>query len=478
MTEPSSEPPRPDLGAIGPPAGGPIALKYVVRVVLPIAILALSADVARRIWNAAPEASRRQPPPSVVSIDVEPIARRSFQITLESRGVVRAPTESRIAALVAGRVIEVSEPFHDGGFFRAGELLVRIDAEDHELAVRRLREELNQAKGSLTELDAQIIGNARQVRLAQELVDLHGRSLTRIRSLLADGMQTDADLETAQRAELTARTRLEELRAEAMLLAVRRTRVGSAVALGVARLEEAELAAQRTRIVAPYHGRVRRRSVDAGDYVTAGTPLATIYAVDRAEVRLPLTDRQLAFCDLPVGRRERDDGLSAPGDDVRPAVELTVDRGATRDRWTGEVVRTEGAVDPESRQLFVVARVDDPYGQARAGRPPLRVGTFVRAAIEGRTLEGVFVVPRALVHGEDEILIVDRARGVLVRRRIEVAWRAPDVVVFRADDIDDGAFICTTPVVFAGDEVAVRIRGERAERPERGERADPGGPPR
>ncbi|ETX08013.1 biotin/lipoyl-binding protein [Candidatus Entotheonella palauensis] len=74
---------------------------------------------------------------------------------LRSRGVVRAPTRTQLATEVSGRVIKVAEAFHDGRFFKAGEVLVELDPRDYTLEVRRLEQELVQAKASLSELDAE-----------------------------------------------------------------------------------------------------------------------------------------------------------------------------------------------------------------------------------------------------------------------------------------------------------------------------------
>ena len=77
----------------------------------------------------------------------------------------------------------------------------------------------------------------------------------------------------------------------------------------------ASLNLERTQIRAPYPGRVRTKNADVGQYVNPGSPLGHIYAIDYAEVRLPVSDDQLAYLDLPLSFRNNPHHNSGP--DVR-----------------------------------------------------------------------------------------------------------------------------------------------------------------
>jgi multidrug efflux pump subunit AcrA (membrane-fusion protein) len=151
--------------------------------------------------------------------------------------------------------------------------------------------------------------------------------------------------------------------------------------------------------------------VDVGQYVSPGTVLARVYAVDYAEVRLPLTNRQLEFVEVPEIYRRDAPGERATG----PALELRARVGSAVHTWHGRVVRAEGAIDTRSRQLFVVGQVDDPYGKAAHGRPPLKVGQFVEARIRGHTLREVFVVPRSALRLATQVQVLDEEDRVRTR---------------------------------------------------------------
>ena len=148
--------------------------------------------------------------------------------------------------------------------------------------------------------------------------------------------------------------------------------------------------------------------VDAGDLVSAGQRIATVYGLDAVEIPLPLDDRELAWFDLPK-----------PGE-LGPQAVVTASFGGREHRWQGRVDRLEGQVDPRSRTVRVVVVVDEPFAET-AGRPPLLPGTFVDVEIAGRRLDEVISIPRAALRPGDEVWVLDgdrlRIREVEVLRR-------------------------------------------------------------
>ena len=144
-----------------------------------------------------------------------------------------------------------------------------------------------------------------------------------------------------------------------------------------------------------------------------GTAVGRIYAVDSAEVRLPLPDDELAYVDVPMSYR-------GAQQQAGPAVTLSADFAGRRYSWRGRIVRTEGEIDPVSRMVHVVAEVDDPYAPGPdPTRPPLAVGMFVEAEITGRRVDDVVVLPWAALNGRDQVLIVDDD-GRLRYRQVDI----------------------------------------------------------
>ncbi len=400
----------------------------LIKTTLPVMVLVASTLIAAVLIATGPEPERRIPPPSLPTVEVLVTAPTSYEVEVATRGTVSPRTQSTLIPEISGRIIETAASFRNGGFFEKDDVLLTIDPRDYEIALIVARSELAQARLRLREEEAQ----AEQARKDWDK--------------LGDGTEPTA---------LVLR--------KPQLISSR-----AAVAAAQARLRRAEIDLERTRIRAPYAGRVLEKSADVGQYVTQGTVLAAIYAVDYVEIRLPLTDQQQTFLDLPE--------LYRGEDQVRergPEVILSAQVGRQKPHnWIGHIVRTEGAIDIRSRQLFAIAQVDDPYGR-HGSRPPLKVGQFVQARIKGNHIDNVYVVPRGAVKNGNEVFVVG-ANDRLERRRLNIIWRDTDNVV-ATDGLAPNERIALTPLPFAADGVLVRIKSKeldaaqsRTESPENG----------
>jgi RND family efflux transporter MFP subunit len=335
------------------------ALLRTLRVVLPLAVLAVAVIAAVVLVSTRPPVVTQPPTIEPPGVRVHQVTLDEVPLTVISQGTVRPRTESQLVSEIAGRVIWVAPSFAEGGFFEADDVLVRIDTFDYEQAIVAARSQLAQARLLLAQEEAEADVAAREW----------------------------ADLGRGDPRELTLRKpQLEDARAS--------------VAAAEANLERAERDLERAQIVAPYAGRVRRKDVDVGQFVTVGGSVATIYAVDLAEVRLPLPDEELAYLDLPLSYRGRTNPPT-------PAVTLRATFAGETHEWEGRIVRTESEIDPVSRMVHVVAEVQDPYAPGPTpNRPPLAVGMYVQAEIEGRTARDVAVVPRAALRGAGQVVVV------------------------------------------------------------------------
>ncbi len=218
-----------------------------------------------------------------------------------------------------------------------------------------------------------------------------------------------------------------------------------------ARLARAERDMSRTKIRAPYDGRERNERVDTGQFVGRGVAVATIYAVDFVEVRVPIKDQELQFLSLP--------GAFASERAAAPAEVVLRARFAGADHeWRGRVARTEGELDPTTRMVNVVAQVANPY-DVQGGRAPLSVGLFVDAEIKGEQRDNVVVLPRSALRGPSRVLVVD-AEQRLRFREVEVLREAQDQV-FISSGLNAGELVCISSLQNTQDGLLVRVAEER-----------------
>lgn len=326
-----------------------------LKIFLPLLVVAAGAFAAVLLVKAAPEAETVEPttPPPLVRV-IE-AASRDLRLDVTTQGTVAPHTETTIVAQVGGRIVEVAPAFAEGGAFREGDVLVRIDPTDYELAVSQAEARVAQAETALVRTEAE----AAVAR--EEWEEIHS----------PDGGESDEPNPLALREPQLAEAR-------------------AALDSARAQLEQARVNLERTSVEAPFDGRVREKQADLGQSVSPGTPLGRVFATDYAEVRLPVPVDQLAYLEVDLT------GAMEDG----PGVALSAELAGARRTWPARIVRTAGAIDADTRMLGLVARVDRPYGD-RPGEPaavagvPLPMGLFVDATIAGRPVEGVIVLPRS-----------------------------------------------------------------------------------
>ncbi len=230
------------------------------------------------------------------------------------------------------------------------------------------------------------------------------------------------------------------------------------------RLEQAKLNLERTRIKTPYAGRILTKTVDVGQFVSPGTQLAQIYAIDYVEIRLPLNNQQLEFVDIP--EQYRNDATSQVG----PKVTIKAKVGRQEYQWNGKIVRTEGTIDSTSRQLFVVAQVDDPYSRRNGETPPLKIGQFVEAEIEGKRLQETIVIPRGAIYQGNEVVLVEK--GKLQRQPVTVLWSdGQKAVINKGLEAGDILVLTSVGSLSSGTPVSAIIDGKKPERKEKKNRS-------
>lgn len=326
-----------------------------VLAVLFVTVLAL---LVLYVWS--PSSARSEVLATAVRVDVVRVQYQARTLPVILEGIAAAADQIAVVAEVSGTVIERPEVFRDGGVVSSGDLLLAIDDHNYQLALAERRSQVSAAKLHLAD--------------------------TRARASVARRVNGDKG---------NAYARLEPHLEEAE----------SRLAAAQAGLARAELDLQKTRITAPFRGRLRDVRASPGQFIRAGEVIATLSGTDRMEVRLPIRDEWLALLDLP---------LSENGD-MAPIQARLHGRFAGRDViWQGELVRREGGIN-QNRMVYLVVQVRDADKQ----EIPLEPGVLVRAEIEGRWQDRIASLPRSVLNGDSTVWVVDDDDR-LRRRHIDV----------------------------------------------------------
>jgi len=385
-----------------------------VRVILPIAILAFAVTASILIARSGKEPEREEPAHAALLVDVVEPEIKQGRFTIRAQGTVTPRIETTVVSEVAGKIVSMSEEFVAGGLFSKGQELARIDPSDYETALLAAEAELAAARATLAD------EQARSDAAREDFRRLHGDS------------REPSDL---------------------LLRLPQVARARAAVQAQEAAVERARRNLERTRITLPFDGMIRSRDANLGQYVTVGTTLGAAFATDRVEVRLPVSETDLAFLDLPMAESGRK--LDRP-------ITLIGSVAGQPARWHARLMRTEGVVDRNTRLTYLVAAIEDPYGlesdsrESNSGRPALPVGTFVEAEIPGRDATGLVLLPAQALHHGDRVYLADD-NDELDIREVEIVRSTPrEVYVSGRLDADDRVITTAIPTPIPGLKLNVR----------------------
>ena len=374
-------------------------MKKFFKFMLPLILVLSSVLVVIGLiaLQSSKRAERKPETNKAVLVDTIEAQVVSLNFSVNSQGTVRPRTETTLVTEVSGKIVSVAPEFVAGGFFRKGEVLLQIDPSDYQAGLKRAEAALASRKAKLADETA---------RSEQALKDWKNMGKT--------GEPSDLGLRKPQMADAKAN-----------------------VSAAEADVQKARRDLERTRITVPYDGLVRQKAVDIGQYVSPGTRLGITFAIDTAEVRLPLTNNDLSYLDLPSETDVQTKRKSYP------PVTLSADNAGQNNQWQARIIRTEGVVDETSRVVYAVAQVIDPYGVlGQSHQQELKIGTFVNADIQGLPAENVVVLPRFVLRPDNTVLVAN-ADNLLVIQPVEVL-RAEPKKVYISKGIAGGARIVVT----------------------------------
>jgi len=372
-------------------------------------IIIMGALAASRSGLEKVEPSVPVPMVRVIKVTTGPQA-----ITIRGEGTVNPLREISLVPQVGGKIVRISPALASGGEFTRGQTLIAIDPVDYELAVTLAKAQVKDAESNL-----EIIQQEAAVAREEWRSHYAGTGTAPVEEpppLVAKTPQLAA-----------AKARLEA---------------------GLADLEKALLNRGRATLKAPFDGRVSKKYIDAGQYVTPGQVLATLFSTEAVEIPVPLEDKDLFWFDVP--------GFTTTGTSGSPATVHAKIAGREM-TFSGEIVRAEGKVDEKTRMVTVIVRIDRPY----ATKPPLAIGLFVTVDITGRVLPDAAVIPRGALRHGDIVWTVDD-KGILHFRTVRIARYQGEAVVIESG-LEDGETVVFSTLKAPTDGMTVRATMEESE---------------
>jgi RND family efflux transporter MFP subunit len=367
----------------------PMNSAIIFRRLAPFLILLLSFILAGLL--IANKKTPKQSDEPVLLPVVEVISAEIGTITYQvpSFGNVDAKFKTQLVSEVSGRLTYISPQFFQGEMVNKGDVLAKIEPFDYQANLKQAMATLAQAQAALDEEVAR--GEVARVVFK----DFKGGQAPALGLRKPQLKKEKANVQFAK-----------------------------------AGVDRAQRNLDRTTITAPFDGIIKIRNVDLGQYVNLGNNLGQLFDTSVAQVRLPITSNDLTRLDLS-----------------KPTTVTLSQSNNPSITWNAKVVRNEQFIDSETRMLFLVSQVSDPYGRITPTATPLTFGTFVNASITGKSIDNIITLPRYTVRA-NQVKVINAQDTIEVR----------DVTVLHQDEhnsyishgIIDGERVSVTPLQQAG----------------------------
>jgi len=399
----------------------------MLKTIIPVLVLAGTIFLAKYLLGSGPEAKKKpffERSPVVETMVLKP---QNYTVTIKASGIVKAGTQTNLVSEVAGRIVSISDDFKAGNYFNKNKTLITIDKANYENSLAVVKGDVAASRATLNQLNAEEKSLKRSYQLARKNLTLGKKEVNRLRGLWAKRLITRSALDIEEQKTNQLQQKLEDLQGKLDTFKSRRQATDAKIAATLAREKQERLNLSRTIIKAPYEGRVLEKNVDVGQFVGTGTLLGKVYATDYVEVDLPLSLARYELLNLPEAFKNKSIDTKS-----FPKVTFKNPNSNQKNEWQGRVVRSSAALDANSRQITVIARVDNPFDAKKGVTSPLRIGQYIEAQIKGKTFENVYVLPTIAVRQNKEILLLDDGKIRIVS--VNALWNTQTETIVRVEE--------------------------------------------
>ena len=356
------------------------------RAILPLLVIVIALGLTFVLLKSRKTPKPHETPYLGPLVEVAELVKTNRQVIVSGTGSAQSRYEVGITPQVKGRVSELSPQMVAGGTFLDGELLFAIEEVDYQLAIAL-------AQSSLAQTELELLRNENLADLARK--EWHA-------------LNTDSALEPNPLVVYEPQLKSARAQREA------------AQANG----KQAELNLQRTRVFAPFDCYVRSEQLEIGQFLNAGSPVATVVGTDQIEIVVPLPLNELIWLQVPRKGTQQKGSLA----------KVELQSGGQKFQWQGAITRALGEIDPRNRMARVVVTVEEPFspdtGDAKLLKD-LLPGMFVEVHLQGEELADVIAVPRGALHDNDTLWIVDDENRLHIRA-VDILRRERDEVLIRS----------------------------------------------
>jgi len=336
-------------------------MKKTIKIIFPLLVVIITFLLVNTIMNNPPKAKRSKTKVEhILTVETQKILKKDFTVLIDSYGLSKASLQTTLLSQVSGKINYVNKNFINGAYFKKGALLLKVDDLEYKADVKIAQAEEILAKQALLEEEA-------KGKIAQENWEKYNANV-KPSALVLRTPQLKAAQATLEAAN--------------------------------AKLIKAKIALQRTKIRAPYEGRIIQADVNIADVVSSNTQLAIIYSTKNIEVRLPISNKNLRLMDTGFALKEKS--------------LITLKASLTQKEYQAKIITREAKIDSTSKQAYLLARIFNE-------KEDLLLSQYLEAKIPGNTIKNAIIIPNASIYQGKYVYI--EKKNFLYRKDITILWQ-------------------------------------------------------
>jgi len=349
---------------------------------------------------------------------------------------------------ISGKVVYVHPQLKPGAILPEGTVVLRIEKNDYQLALKIAQADLTVSQANLVELEISVKDVEADLVLVKQRLSLSVDELKRSQDLIKRGSISQSKFDTQQSNTLQLKREVQTLKSQLATLPSQREVLKAKEVVAQSNVETQQRNLERTVIRLPFTARISEESVENNQFVSQGTVLFKAQNINRVLInaQFPFEQFRKISKGFPANINVSDIiQMSSQTEsifsrlDLSATIKLSGHKGVV---WDAKVERFLSNLDPSSRTLGIIVSVDNPYEGISPGvKPPLLAGMFTEVILKGAARSYV-VIPRDALH-EKEFYVVDQ-NSALKRKR--VVSEAQGAMLLVEQGINDGEKIITSDV--------------------------------
>ena len=347
------------------------------KIVLPLAMLAVGIVVAVVLQFTADVPEPLNPKDRAPLVSVHVVAKTSASPTLRVFGQVETADMSVLSAGVTADILEVK--VLEGNAVHRGQEMIIMDDTDAALEILQRQAELSEIEALIESDKIKLAADRTSLQSEELLLSLTRTAVDRASRLAHASAGSEAAVDQARQDEQRQLLAVTQRRQSIDEFASRQLQLKARYDKAAAVLKRAERDRRRTRVKAPFDGRVTEVMVSKGDRATNDTPLLQLYDESQLELRA-----QVPSAYLPVLRNalDSDRQIRAEAFDGGRRIRLFLHR------LSASVDEGQGGIDA--------------FFRARTEQLPVPGGTL-EVRLKLPPMENVIVLSADALYGSDRV---------------------------------------------------------------------------